>query len=352
MKSPFRTINAWIAKKITAWLCLLLFLCSVSFGGAETKTDETAVQIEEAIAWMNILDNLDLEGLNQYETLESPYSWFIPLQLPGNVLAFVEPLHEQCACAFLIFGKDKALLLDTCTGVVPLRETVEYFTDLPVTVLNSHDHFDHMGGNYCFDDILCYDLPSAVLHLTNGPTDQELKEILDRKKTFYMHLQYFGFQIPDTIPGKAPKGTVEDGQIIDLGGRSLEVIHTPGHQPSCIMLLDRENKLLFTGDMFYPGPMYCMFDDSSFPDYVKSIRKAADLAVEVGIQEVYTSHNLPTADTETLCRFAGFLEGIESGAITEYEAEEGFRIYEMDEDISICLLDEGTEPVTGFSMAP
>ena len=351
MKSQFRTGNAWIAKKITVWLCLLLFLCSLSFGRAETKTDETTI-LEDVLSWMIILDTLELEKLNQYKILETPDMWFIVIQLPGNVFAFIEPFHEQCACAFLILGKDKALLLDTCTGIVPLRKSVEYFTDLPVTVLNSHDHFDHMGGNYCFDDILCYHLPSAVLHLTNGPTEADLEEILGKDKSIYPILKYNGYQIPDTIPGKAPSGTVEDGQIIDLGNRSLEVIHTPGHQPSCIMLLDRENKLLFTGDMFYPGPMYCMFDDSSFPDYVKSIRKAADLAAEVGIQTVYTSHNLPTVDTETFCRFADFLEGIESGAITEYQTVEGFRFYEMDEDISICLLDEGTEPISGFSMAP
>ena len=117
------------------------------------------------------------------------------------------------------------------------------------------------------------------------------------------------------------------------------------------MLLDRENKLLFTGDMFYPGPMYCMFDDSSFPDYVKSIRKAADLTKELGISKVYTSHNAPAADAEALRRFADYLEGIEKGEITEYETDEdGFRIYRMDEDLSICLPGEGTEPITGYSM--
>ena len=103
--------------------------------------------------------------------------------------------------------------------------------------------------------------------------------------------------------------------------------------------------------MFYPSPMYCMFDDSSFPDYVKSIRKAADLTKELGISKVYTSHNAPASDAETLCRFADFLEGIEKGEITEYETDEnGFRNYRMDDVFSICLPGEGTEAVTGYSM--
>ena len=79
------------------------------------------------------------------------------------------------------------------------------------------------------------------------------------------------------------------------------------------MLLDRENHLLFTGDIFYPGPMYCMFADSSFPDYVKSIRKALAATEENGVEQLYTSHNLPTADVEDLRRFSAFSGAARSG---------------------------------------
>ena len=136
-----------------------------------------------------------------------------------------------------------------------------------------------------------------------------------------------------------------------LGGRKLEVIHTPGHQPSCIMLLDRENKLLFTGDTFYPGPMYCLFDDSSLPEYSKSIRKAANLVREIGIKEVYCSHNLPAVDAEALCRFADCIEAIECGEITDYDSEDGFRIYEVDSEIYFFTLEDGTEPISDYSVA-
>ena len=249
------------------------------------------------------------------------------------------------------FLHDHRAGLDTCTGILNLREVVDYFAACPVTVLNSHDHFDHIGSNAQFDDVWCYDLPSAVRHLTNGPTETEQAEILDSTKSIPLLIKYYGYEIPEKIPGKAPTGTVNDGQVIDLGGRKLEVIHTPGHQPSCIMLLDRENHLLFTGDMFYPGPMYCMFDDSFFPDYVKSIRKAADLAVEAGVSEVYCSHNLASVPTEDLCRFANYLEAIERSEITDCVALDGFRYYEMDSVYSIVLLEEGAEPISGYSVA-
>ena len=330
-----------------------LFLCLLWRGRGITGSGEKTglPSDEEMKAWRTILDDLLLDDWQNYEGVVTGDNWFDVCRLPGNTFAIIEMLHEQCVMAFLIIGEEKALLFDTCTGIQNVRRVVEKLTDLPVTVLNSHDHFDHIGGNAYFDEVWCYNLPSAIQHLTQGPTETEQFEALDSSKSIHQYLKHYGLTIPESIPGKAPTGTVEDGQIIDLGGRKLEVIHTPGHQPSCIMLLDRENKLLFTGDMFYPGPMYCLFDDSSFPDYVRSIRKVADLAVEIGIEEVYCSHNLASVATGKLCQFADYLEAIERGEITDYELEDdGFRFYAMDDRFAILLPDEGTEPVTGYSV--
>jgi glyoxylase-like metal-dependent hydrolase (beta-lactamase superfamily II) len=337
-------------RKIGAFVLAALLFAAPAAGAQEYREMMANTTQEEREAWYEILNNVDFEAWMQYEDIPVPGNWFAAYRLSGNVIAIVEFMHEQCVCSFLIPGKDKALLLDTCTGIQNLRKVVESLTDLPVLVLNSHDHFDHIGGNSAFDEVWCYHDANAIRHLTNGPTEKELEEILQRTKSLAALKELFEVEIPDKIPGKEPTGTVEDGQIIDLGGRKLEVIHTPGHQPSCIMLLDRENRLLFTGDMFYPGPMYCQFDDSSFPDYVKSIRKAAGMAREAGVKEVYTSHNLPATETETLCDFADFLERIESGAFRDYTVEDGFRTYSMNKDISIVLPDDGTEPVSGFSM--
>ena len=306
---------------------------------------------EEWEAWGEILDQVDVDKWLEYEQVGSPVQWLYCFRLPGNVYAIYELLHDQQAMAFLIPGEERALLLDTCVGLHNIREVAESLTDLPITVLNSHDHFDHIGGNALFEEVWCYNDPAAIAHLTAGPSERELQEIRNRTKYVRVILDFQGESVSESIPGKAPTGTVEDGQIIDLGGRKLEVIHTPGHQPSCIMLLDRENHLLFTGDMFYPGPMYCMFSDSSFPDYVKSIRKAVNTAEENGVEQVYTSHNLPTASTEDLRRYADFLERIEAGEITDYQIEDGYPVYAMDEVYSISVVGEGQEPMVLFDGA-
>ena len=335
-------------------LCLLLCVCFCCGAAAESPSAESepaSPSEDELVAWAQILDYLEVDKWVNYEGVITGDPWFVTCRLPGNVYAIMEPLHEQYAIAFLIIGEDKALLLDTCTGIQNIRRVVDTLTDLPVTVLNSHDHFDHIGGNTYFDEVWCYNLPSAIQHLTQGPTEAEQFEALDSTKSLHPYLKFYGLTIPEKIPGKAPTGTVEDGQVIDLGGRKLEVMHTPGHNSSCIMLLDRENKLLFTGDTFYPGPMYCLFDDSSLPEYSKSIRKAANLVREIGIKEVYCSHNLPAVDAEALCRFADCIEAIECGEITDYDSEDGFRIYEVDSEIYFFTLEDGTEPISDYSVA-
>ena len=82
----------------------------------------------------------------QFEKLDLDSDWFTGYRLPADVYAFLEFPYEQDVCSFLILGKEKSLLLDTGTGMAPLRPLVDKLTDLPLTVLNSHDHFDHIGG--------------------------------------------------------------------------------------------------------------------------------------------------------------------------------------------------------------
>ena len=257
--------------------------------------------------------------------------------MPEDVYAFFEMPYEQDDSCFLILGKEKALLWDTGIGIDHLRPLVEKITDLPVTVLISHDHFDHIGGNAEFDEVWCYDIDTAISHLTDGPTAEEMEELKTEMQLLSTVMDISGITVPDHIPGKAPTGTVKDGQLIDLGGRILEVLYTPGHTTSSIMLLDSENKLLFTGDMYYPGPLTAIDEDSSFPDYVASMRKVADRAADEKIEWVYCSHNYVEKGTDHLSRLADFLEGIQNGEITDCEWIFDFLWYSMDDEISICL---------------
>jgi len=99
---------------------------------------------------------------------------------------------------------------------------------------------------------------------------------------------------------------LHDGEGIDLGGRTLEVLATPGHTPDSIILLDEQNGLLFTGDTFYPGPIYLYRPETDLDAYVASVKKMAGLASR--LQLLLPSHNVPLAEPDYLPRV---LEGIQ-----------------------------------------
>ena len=261
-------------------------------------------------------------------------NWFWIYALPANVYAFFEPYQDQEVFSYLILGEERALLWDSGMGISDIRKSVERLTDLPVTVLNSHDHFDHTGGNYLFDNVMCYNIPSAVKTLTEGQSHQDLLEymnpalIINRPEDF--DAEHF-YRI-----GKAPTATVEDGQVIDLGGRKLEVLYTPGHSADSIMLIDEANGILFTGDTWYPGPLYAFMEDSSLPDYVASMRKAEKVIQDKKITWLFPSHNDVTSGTELFFETTDFLQDVLDGEI-EYINDDGMKYYQMDSVIGLYM---------------
>jgi glyoxylase-like metal-dependent hydrolase (beta-lactamase superfamily II) len=90
-----------------------------------------------------------------------------------------------------------------------------------------------------------------------------------------------GFDAAWTIRPSRPTGTIEDGDRIDLGERFLTVIHTPGHTPDCICLLDEREGILFGGDTINTGPIYAQFPDSDIDAFATSTRRLAELASDV-----------------------------------------------------------------------
>ena len=101
-------------------------------------------------------------------------------------------------------------------------------------------------------EIVCFDDPDCISKLKAGVNKNRLMESLKGDSLWKPLPQNFN---PETweIPPVQPTSVVKDGDRIDLGDRVLEVIHTPGHSPGSICLLDKENKILFTGDTFVPG---------------------------------------------------------------------------------------------------
>ena len=130
---------------------------------------------------------------------------------------------------YIVAGKDRAAVIDTMNGYEDVRAVAAGVTDRPVIVINTHGHCDHIYGNVFFDGALIdeKDLPVARAHCEF----EDFKKLCEKS----------GLKMP-------PFATVKDGDVIDLGDLTLEVISLPGHTPGSICLLLREDRILFTGD--------------------------------------------------------------------------------------------------------
>lgn len=130
---------------------------------------------------------------------------------------------------YLITGTDKALVIDTMYGLEDLKAAVKTLTELPLMLVNTHGHFDHTYGNLYFD--------KAYLH----PADMELAHAYFKADGFAQLMKETGRKPAEFEP-------ITEGTVIDLGGIQLEVYETPGHTPGSIVLLDRKDRILFSGD--------------------------------------------------------------------------------------------------------
>jgi hydroxyacylglutathione hydrolase len=146
---------------------------------------------------------------------------------------------------YLVAGKDKALLIDTGTGVADLLSFVKSITSLPLLVVDTHGHPDHAGGNYQFKEIYAHPADLAMIEMYNN---QEFHANTIERALLLTPLFESSVVKESGKFNPASVLPVQSGFTFDLGGRKLEIIETPGHTKGSICLLDAENKLLFAGD--------------------------------------------------------------------------------------------------------
>ncbi len=258
----------------------------------------------------NWWDALPRQAWSRYPRVAQSQDWFEVYRVAPGVLAIYEPGQFEEVISYLITGSERALLFDTGLGIGDMRALVDKLTPLPVTVVNSHSHYDHIGGNHAFDRVLAVD-HAYTLERSGGLAHDRVAEAVGPgwiwKKTPP------GFDAGQyRIEGYSASGILEDGMKIDLGVRVLEVLLTPGHAPDALCLFDAGNRLLFTGDTFYPAPLYTHLPGSDFEAYANSANRLAGYAGRV--DWLMTAHNEPAVDPVYLGGLARAFEAIADGS--------------------------------------
>jgi glyoxylase-like metal-dependent hydrolase (beta-lactamase superfamily II) len=175
---------------------------------------------------------------------------------------------------YLVTGSDKALLIDTGWGIGDLAEEVKNLTSLPVIVVNTHGHPDHTCGNYQFGDAHIHEADVALLKRNYSPAMR-----FNILKRFPKNTLPTGFSEEAWIHAPLRHFTPFKGPMsFDLGGRSIEVIETPGHTHGSICLYDKMDRILFCGDNFLAGnTMLHMEDSTALSVYYKSVTKLVSM---------------------------------------------------------------------------
>ncbi len=243
------------------------------------------------------------------DRVEVGNDWFQAYRVAPRVYAIHEPFQFQEVISYLILGDDGALLFDTGMGIGSIRAVVAELTDLPVTVLNSHTHMDHVGGNAEFERVLAMDTQFTRVRALGRPNAEVRGEV--HESALCRPLPAGVTEDSYHTPAFEIDAFVGDGDTIDLGARTLEIVAVPGHTPDAIALLDRGAGFLWTGDSFYEGPIWLFAPETDLEAYRTSMTRLADLAPE--LTTLFTAHNTPVAQPSRLLELADALDAMFEG---------------------------------------
>ena len=205
---------------------------------------------------------------------------------------------------FLLAGSRRALVIDTGMTGLDIRALAAAHTDLPLALLNTHADRDHIAGNAQFKAFYMHPSEAAFYrHAQNGPGEL---------------LPVFG------------------GDVLDLGGRELEIVHLPGHTPGSITVLDRRNRCLIGGDPIQENGDIFMFGPQRDMDaYVSSLQR---LALRDDFDCIYPSHANEKVGREVIAPLTDGARRILAGELTGAEQERfGTKIRVCDAGVSRFL---------------
>ena len=207
--------------------------------------------------------------------------WYATTRLDDDVTYICEPyIQEFYRCnIWHIRGRDRDMLVDSGMGVVSLREYVPLVTERDLIAVASHTHFDHIG---CHHEFECRAVHSAEADLMANPT--RANTLADP----YVTDEIFDALPPEpycskcyAVKSAAATQILEDRDVIDLGDRQFEVVHTPGHSPGGIALWEAKTQILFSGDILYDGPLIEDTYHANAADYIASMERLLTLPVRV-----------------------------------------------------------------------
>ena len=203
-------------------------------------------------------------------------NWFTVERIDAGTFAISEYRHWEETHCFLLCGTERAVLIDTGLGVANIRREVEKLTSLPIMVMTTHVHWDHIGGHRYFDSIAVHEKEVEWLSVKFPiPLSAVKKNLVSRPCHFPDDFSIDEYQIFQGMPQEILK----EEDCIELGNRELGVLHTPGHSPGHCCFYEPERKYLYSGDLIYEGCLDAFYPTTDPQLFLQSVRKVQALEV-------------------------------------------------------------------------
>lgn len=231
--------------------------------------------------------------------------WFTIDSVDADTHIISEYRHWEETHCYLLNGASRSLLIDTGLGICDISAETGRLTDKPVTAVATHVHWDHVGGHKYYPDFYAH---AAELDWLQGGFPLNMQTIrgmvTDRcdLPSGYDVGKYEFFQ------GR-PSRLLQDGDTIDLGGRVIQVLHTPGHSPGHLCFFESGRGYLFTGDLVYKDILFAYYPSTDPEAYLASLEKIAALPSK----RVFPGHHSLDIKPEILARMRDAFRALKAG---------------------------------------
>ena len=231
-------------------------------------------------------------------------NWFEIEKIDCDTYAISEYKHWEETHCYLLCGTNRAVLIDTGLGVANIKKVIDTLTTLPVMVITTHVHWDHIGGHQYFDNIAVHEAEKDWLSIKFPIPLQIVKNNLVCKPcNFPADFNIDSYQI---YRGK-PQSIFKDGDCLDLGNRTLTVIHTPGHSPGHCCFFEPEREYLYSGDLIYRGCLDAFYPTTDPKLFRQSVRKVQQLE----INRILPAHHQLTIPVDIVNRIVKAFDSLE-----------------------------------------
>lgn len=220
--------------------------------------------------------------------------WFTIDKIDDTTYIISEYRHWEETHCYLLNGTKYSLLIDTGLGICNIYDEIIKLTNKPIIAIATHIHWDHIGGHKYFSDFYAHEYELDWLNGGFPLSMETIKEFVIERcdlPEFYDINSYEFFQ---GIPTKI----IRDGDIIDVGGRLIQALHTPGHSPGHLCFWEKERGFLFTGDLVYKNMLTAFFPSTDPVLYLNSLERIVHLPTE----KVFPAHHSLDIKPEIIIR--------------------------------------------------